>query len=742
MLRKLLAVMAASVVAVLMGLLTLGTVAGQDPPSASRSLGSESVAAGENVVVTITVSGATQAVVTETLPSGFMYVESSLPDNQVRPDGRDYQFILADSDDNPFTYTVAVSEAGMISGKLRVDRVDYDFDDSSDSSDSSVTIEAATTPTPTPTAGDGPSASRSLDSGSVAAGGENVVVTITVEGATQAVVTETLPSGFTYVESSLPDNQVRPDGRDYQFILADSDDNPFTYTVAVSEAGTISGKLRVDRVDYDFDDSSVTVEGGPSASRSLDSGSVAAGGENVVVTITVEGATQAVVTETLPSGFTYVESSLPDNQVRPDGRDYQFILADSDDNPFTYTVAVSEAGTISGKLRVDRVDYDFDDSSVTVEGGPSASRSLDSGSVAAGGENVVVTITVEGATQAVVTETLPSGFTYVESSLPDNQVRPDGRDYQFILADSADNPFTYTVAVSEAGTISGKLRVDRVDYDFDDSSVTVEGGPSASRSLDSGSVAAGGENVVVTITVEGATQAVVTETLPSGFTYVESSLSDNQVRPDGRDYRFILADSDDNPFTYTVAVSEAGTISGKLRVDRVDYELDESSVTIEAPSTDDMKPDVTWNVPQALVLNVRIRPISPITEDDIASYAIEKGQLPRVLRLDETTGVITGRPGRETSAATTVTIEVCDTSGNCASFDLRFPRVVDPAIVESTPTPTLPRVPEPDLTGVTVGGAAPSSGLQIALAAAGGTLLLGGAGIMAARRRARVRVKR
>ena len=28
--------------------------------------------------------------------------------------------------------------------------------------------------------------------------------------------------------------------------------------------------------------------------------------------------------------------------------------------------------------------------------------------------------------------------------------------------------------------------------------------------------------------------------------------------------RFILADSDDNPFTYTVAVSEAGTISGKL----------------------------------------------------------------------------------------------------------------------------------------------------------------------------------
>ena len=96
MLRKLLAVMAASAGAVLMGLLTLGTVAGQDAPSASRSLDSESVTAGEEVVVTITVAGATQAVVTETLPSGFTYVESSLPDNQVRREGRDYRFVLAD----------------------------------------------------------------------------------------------------------------------------------------------------------------------------------------------------------------------------------------------------------------------------------------------------------------------------------------------------------------------------------------------------------------------------------------------------------------------------------------------------------------------------------------------------------------------------------------------------------------------------------------------------------------------
>ena len=105
---------------------------------------------------------------------------------------------------------------------------------------------------------------------------------------------------------------------------------------------------------------------------------------------------------------------------------------------------------------------------------------LDTTSVAAGGGPVVATITVSGATQAVVTETLPAGFTYVSSSLPDSQVRPDPNDGQrirFVLADSADNPFTYRVTVSQAGAISGKLTVDRVEYDVTgDDMVTVEAG--------------------------------------------------------------------------------------------------------------------------------------------------------------------------------------------------------------------------------------------------------------------------
>ena len=483
--RRMLAVMA---VAAGGALIAVGMVAAQSP-SAEREFDTMSVAAGGGpVVATITVSGATQAVVTENLPTGFTYVESSLPDSQVRPDpddGQRIRFVLVDSSDNPFTYKVTVSQTGTITdSNLTVDRVEYPV-----TGDDSVTVQESTDPESTdpestdPESTD-PSAKREFDTMSVAAGGGPVVATITVSGATQAVVTENLPTGFTYVESSLPDSQVRPDpddGQRIRFVLVDSSDNPFTYKVTVSQTGTITdSNLTVDRVEYPVSgDDSVTVQEstdpestGPSAMREFDTSSVAAGGGPVVATITVSGAIQAVVTENLPTGFTYVESSLPDSQVRPDpddGQRIRFVLVDSSDNPFTYKVTVSQTGTITdSNLTVDRVEYPVTGhDSVTVQS-PSAMREFDTSSVAAGGGPVVATITVSGATQAVVTENLPTGFTYVESSLPDSQVRPDpddGQRIRFVLVDSSDNPFTYKVTVSQTGTITdSNLTVDRVEY--------------------------------------------------------------------------------------------------------------------------------------------------------------------------------------------------------------------------------------------------------------------------------------
>ena len=298
--------------------------------------------------------------------------------------------------------------------------------------DTTVTVEMdATEPDPEPTPGDeqgqDPSASRSFSPASVAAGGR-VVVTITADNYGQAGgVTETLPSGFAYVDSTLDEEQVMVTGRQVRFTL--QGDASFMYTVtasSVARSHTFSGTLR------DFDKMDTPVGGrcqrngevvvGSSAaraSRSFSPPSVALGGE-VVVTVEVANYGQAGgVTETLPAGFIYVSSSLDDEQVDDTrGQEIRFTL--QGDTSFTYTVTASmTAGSyeFEGSLR----DFDKNDTQVvgddTVAVGPYAMRSFSRASVTPG-SRLEVTIDVANYGQAGgVTETLPAGFTYVSSTL-------------------------------------------------------------------------------------------------------------------------------------------------------------------------------------------------------------------------------------------------------------------------------------------------------------------------------------
>ena len=450
-----------------------------------------------------------------------------------------------------------------------------------------------------------PSAMRSFDTTTVAPGGQ-VVVTIRATGyGSLGAVTEMLPEGFSYVSSSLTDvgEVTEVDDRTVRFTLQGADKS-FTYTVTASETAgphEFSGKLRnSDREDSDVGgDSQVTVEAAaePSANatRSFDTATVAPGGE-VVVTIRATGyGSLGAVTEMLPEGFSYVSSSLTDvgEVTEVDDRTVRFTLQGADKS-FTYTVTASETAgphEFSGKLRnSDREDSDVGgDSQVTVEAAaePSANatRSFDTATVAPGGE-VVVTIRATGyGSLGAVTEMLPEGFSYVSSSLTDvgEVTEVDDRTVRFTLQ-GADKSFTYTVTASETAgphEFSGKLRnSDREDSDVGgDSQVTVEAAaePSANatRSFDTATVAPGGE-VVVTIRATGyGAFGGVTETLPVGFSYVSSSLTDEGevIEVDDRTVRFALQ-GPVGPFTYTVtASSTVGTYTfmGTLRnEDRVD----------------------------------------------------------------------------------------------------------------------------------------------------------------------------
>ena len=119
------------------------------------------------VVVTIAAADyGSAAGVTETLPTGFVYVSSSLSASQINESGQNVRFIL--QGDTSFTYTVTASSTPGsydFSGTLR----DFDKTDHTVGGVDTVTVEAPSTPTP--------SATRSFDSTSVAPGGQ-VVVTI------------------------------------------------------------------------------------------------------------------------------------------------------------------------------------------------------------------------------------------------------------------------------------------------------------------------------------------------------------------------------------------------------------------------------------------------------------------------------------------------------------------------------------------------------------------------------------
>ena len=233
LIRKFLVLMAA--VAILAGLVGFLPAAAQEGPSASRSLPSAPTA-GSEVTVTITANGfGAFADVVETLPSGFTYLRSSLPSDQVDEDGQTVTFsLLGATAPATFTYTVRAPSTGGTSPPFSgvFSGVELDFTPFSGVDVGGVSSIVVADPSSS-----GPSASRSLPSAPTA--GSEVTVTITANGfGAFADVVETLPSGFTYLRSSLPSDQVDEDGQTVTFsLLGATAPATFTYTVRAPSTG-------------------------------------------------------------------------------------------------------------------------------------------------------------------------------------------------------------------------------------------------------------------------------------------------------------------------------------------------------------------------------------------------------------------------------------------------------------------------------------------------------------------------
>ena len=298
--------------------------------SATRSFSAASVPAGDDLIVTITISGdyGPGGAVVETLPDGFTYKFSSLPATTVAQ-GPNSNFPSLEEGDvlfgflsgrENFTYTVTVSSDGgaySFSGYMR----DFEKDKRQVSGATAVMVVAATD-TPMP------SASRAISPATVTAKG-SVMVTITASGyGASGSVEETPPSGFTYLSSSLDEASVTSSGQTVTFALPEEGETAtsFRYIVTASDmAGPydFSGEL----TDADGGTtmvggmSSLTVEAapvteGPKGSRSFSAASVSEGG-NLTVTVTAMDYGQiGAVVETMPAGFTYVSSTPGERRTR------------------------------------------------------------------------------------------------------------------------------------------------------------------------------------------------------------------------------------------------------------------------------------------------------------------------------------------------------------------------------------------------------------------------------------------
>ena len=419
--------------------------------SAARSFGSAEVAAGGDLEVTITVNDfGNAASVMETLPEGFTYKSTSLPEDRAKVDPMDMRMVtfavVLESSPYTFTYTVtAAGEAGTYDFSGTVDTPLADTPDPRDiSGDTRVTVTGTSQPPPSPEPPPstpalppptGPTATRTVTPETVDAGDTvRVMVSVMNYGQVGALI-ETLPMGFVYVTGSSTDDEVLVEdgGRKLTFALL-NDATSVGYTAeAVAEGGhTFSGEL----IDEDRGMHMVggttgvtvragTMPGGPMAERSF-SRMPAGTGDEVTVTVAASNyGPIGVVMETLPAGFAYVDGSGAPAGVMVDGRTLTFTLLEAD---ATVSYRVTTSGTAG--------EYNFSGDLVDDQGvsrmvggasrlgieGPRSRRSFspggDQGTIVRAGEDVTVTIEASYyGSSGSVEETLPEGFTYAGSTL-------------------------------------------------------------------------------------------------------------------------------------------------------------------------------------------------------------------------------------------------------------------------------------------------------------------------------------
>jgi fimbrial isopeptide formation D2 family protein len=383
-------------------------------------------------------------------------------------------------------------------------------------------------------------------------------------------------------------------------------------------------------------DTSVTIDKSNDAEDiNGDPGTVSRGDTvHFVIEVTIDGndATNVVVTDTIPDGLSYVGGSSDPAVTSVNDQILTWDVGDLAQGTYTFeydaTVGEDASGTLTnvGCIDTDELDNELcDNSSVLVEQ-PSVDIVKDNnaeGPVTRGSTvhyTLTVTVTDGPAHDVIVTDELPDGINYkTDTAAPSAgfSLSLDGRTLTWDAGTLATgtHTFRYDGLVANDAPIGSDITNtgcvaasdDATDEPICDNSTVTVTPPSLTIVKDNnfnGEAVVRGQTIDYTITVEvmdGPMQnAVVTDTLPAGLTYVTDSGSPEPTSVAGNVITWEIGElaTGEHTFTYQATVDEdaSGTLTNLACVDadELDSELcDQTTVEVTPPSVDIVKENNT-----------------------------------------------------------------------------------------------------------------------------------------------------
>ncbi len=424
------------------------------------------------------------------------------------------------------------------------------------------------------------------DPGTVSRGDTvHFTIEVNIDGndATNVVVTDTLPAGLTYVADSADPATTSVAGQLLTWDMGDLDQGQYFFSYDATVDGDAAGQLtNVGCIETDelaqelCDDSSVLVKQ-PAVSILKDNnaeGPVSRGSiveYTLTVTVTDGPLDAAVITDAIPDGLTYVAGSAdPMDGFEVDGQDLTWTTGslDSGTYEFTYSalvdgdVAIGSSIVNTGCVTSEDDAEDgliCDDSEIEVK--PSTvefdkSSNFD-GEFVLRGETIdyslTVTVTDGPVHNAVITDTLPDGLTYLDGSAdPATGFAANGQDLTWTLGTLENGTYEFTYSATVDADAIGELAnlacidVDETDSAICDQTTTEVRVPTLMIGKDAdtetvallfdaqGNLKSVTPNPVTwtltwTMTNGPVTNAVISDVIPDGLTYVADSASDGGV---------------------------------------------------------------------------------------------------------------------------------------------------------------------------------------------------------------------